>query len=370
MSQDVKTRALLEPFDLRGLPLRNRVVMSSLTRCRAGEDRLPNAMMAAYYAQRAGAGLVLTEGTVVSRQAIGWPGTPGIYTDAQAGAWTQVVEAVHRAGPPIFLQLWHCGRDSHSDFHGGALPVAPSAIRHGGDGKITPLGSKDYETPRALETEEVGDVVGDFVTAAERALAAGFDGIEIQAGNGYLIDQFLQSRTNHRTDGYGGSIENRFRFLREIVEGVCGVFAADCVGVHLAPNGVYNDMGSPDYRETFTHAARQLETYGLAYLRVFDGLGFGFHGLGEPMTLEDFRAVFTGPLIGNCDYTRDTAEAAIGRGAADLIAFGRPFISNPDLVERFRAGWPLAPAADPSTWYAHTGAGYIDFPPYEGESPS
>jgi len=181
MSQDTKTRVLLEPFDLRGLPLRNRVVMSSLTRCRAGEDRMPNAMMAAYYAQRAGAGLVLAEGTVVSEQAIGWPGTPGIYTDAQGGAWTQVVEAVHKAGPPIFLQLWHCGRDSHSDFHDGALPVAPSAIKHGGQSKITPSGSKDYETPRALETEEVRNVVGDFVAAAERARAAGFDGIEIQA---------------------------------------------------------------------------------------------------------------------------------------------------------------------------------------------
>lgn len=356
---------LLRPFDLRGLTLRNRVVMSSLTRCRSGEARIPNALMAEYYRQRADVGLVISEGTVISSQAVGWIGTPGLYNDAQAEAWKIAVDAVHAKGGRIFAQLWHCGRDSHSDFHNGQLPVAPSAIRHGGGEKLTPLGKKNYEIPRALETTEISTVVNDFKSAAKRARTAGFDGVEIQAGNGYLVDQFLQARTNERTDRYGGSIANRFRFLDEITQAVCEVFAPERVGVHLAPNGVYNDMGSPDYRETFRYVAQQLDQYKLAYLRIFDGLGFGFHEQGEPMTLNDFRSLFSGPLIGNCGYTHASASATVEQGSADLIAFGRPLISNPDLVARFRAGWPLAADADPSTWYANTAEGYVDFPSYD-----
>jgi N-ethylmaleimide reductase len=227
----------------------------------------------------------------------------------------------------------------------------------------TPIGKQPHEVPRALETAEIPRIVAEYQRAAERAKAAGFDGVEIHAANGYLLDEFLQSKTNHRTDKYGGSVENRFRFLKEVVEGITSVLPAERVGVHLSPNGQFNDMGSPDFREQFTFVARELDRYGLAYLHIVDGLAFGFHNLGEPMTLAEFRKVFHGPLIGNCGYTKETAEQAIAAGHADLISFGRPFISNPDLVERFIHGWPLAEPASPADWSSPTGAkGYTDFP--------
>jgi N-ethylmaleimide reductase len=356
---------LLSPFDLRGLQLKNRVAMAPLTRSRAGEERLANALMAEYYAQRSSAGLIVTEATVVSRQGIGWLNSPGIYSAEQAEAWKQVVDAVHAEGGKIFLQLWHCGRPSHSSFHEAeGLPVAPSAVRLEGDDIHTPAGKQPHETPRALETEEIPLIVEDYRLAAERAKGAGFDGIEIHGANGYLIDQFLQSSTNHRTDLYGGCIENRFRFLDEVVRAVLTVWPAGRVGVHLSPNGIFNDMGSPDFRETFLHAASQLNRFQLGYLHVVDGLAFGFHQLGAPMTLAEFRTVFTGPLMGNCGYTQETAEEAIHSHHADLISFGRPYLSNPDLVERFAHGWPLNPPADIAVWYSFDGHGYIDFPRY------
>lgn len=366
MSIESTPAKLLSPLQLHDLQLENRVVLAPLTRARAGRARLANSLMAEYYAQRAGAGLLISEATTVSAQGNGWVNSPGIYTDEQGAAWKQVVDAVHAEGGKIFLQLWHTGRASHSDFLGGELPVAPSPIRLEGGEVHTPAGKKPHEVPRALETRELPGVVADYVAAARRAQEAGFDGVEVHAANGYLLDQFLQSKTNHRSDAYGGSLANRFRLLREVVEGVSEVFPARRVGVRLAPNGVFNDMGSPDFRETFLYVARELDVYGLAYLHVMDGLAFGFHGLGEPMTLEEFREVFSGPLLGNCGYDQQSAEAAIARGAADLIAFGRPFISNPDLVERFRKGWPLA-EADPSTWYSgeHGSEGYTDYPTYE-----
>lgn len=353
---------LLAPFDLRGLPLRNRVVMAPLTRARAGRERVPNDLMAEYYTQRASAGLVITEATVISEQGIGWVDSPGIYHDAQVAGWQKTTAALHAKGTPVFLQLWHCGRASHSSFHGGQPPVSASAITLNGEYIHTPIGKQPYETPRALETAEVAAVVQDYRRAAERAKAAAFDGVEIHAANGYLIDQFLQSRTNQRTDRYGGSLENRFRFLKDILEAVLSVLPAHRVGVRLSPNGNFNDMGSPDYRETFSYAARQLNAYGLAYLHVVDGLAFGFHELGPPMTLPEFRALFNGPLIGCCGYSQETAEAAIAGGHADLIAFGRPYLSNPDLVERFAHGWELNPPADVNVWSAPTAAGYTDFP--------
>lgn len=232
----------------------------------------------------------------------------------------------------------------------------------------TPFGKKEHETPRALSTAEIPGIVDDYVQAAKRARDAGLDGVEVHSANGYLLDEFLQSKTNQREDAYGGSIENRFRLLREVVEGVIGVFPAGRVGVRLSPNGVFNDMGSADYRETFLYAAAELDRYDLAYLHVMDGLAFGFHDLGEPMTLLDFRQVFRGPLMGNCGYDEAIANEQIAAGAADMIAIGRPFISNPDLVERYRNGWPLAPLADPSTWYSGqaTAAGYTDFEAYKG----
>lgn len=358
------TTALLSQFDLKGLSLKNRVVMAPLTRARAGVKRIPNSIMAEYYAQRAGAGLIITEATTISQQANGWQNSPGIYTDEQTEAWKKVVEAVHAKGTPIFLQLWHTGRASHSSLQDGQLPVAPSAIKIDGD-IHTPNGKQPHEVPRALETEEVPLVVEDYRQAAERAKVAGFDGVEIHAANGYLIDEFLQSKSNQRSDRYGGSLENRYRFLKEIVESISSVWEPNQIGVRLSPNGNYNDMGSPDYRETFLYVAIELNQYGLAYLHLLDGLGFGFHELGEPMTLAEFRQVFTSPLIGNCGYTQESAQAAIRDGHADLIAFGRPFISNPDLVERFANGWALNPPADMNVWYSFGKEGYTDFPTYQ-----
>ena len=268
--------------------------------------------------------------------------------------WKHTVNAVHDKGGVIFLQLWHLGRSSHSSFHNGKPAVAPSAIKINEPYIHTPTGKQPHEVPRALETEEIPRVVADYRRAAERAKEAGFDGVEVHGANGYLIDTFLQSKTNHRTDEYGGSVENRYRFLKEVVEGVTSVWPANRVGVRLSPNGVFNDMGSPDYREQFTFVASQLDRFGLAYLHVMDGLAFGFHELGEPMTLAEFRKVFHGPLMGNCGYTQETAEKAIAEGNADLIAFGRPFISNPDLVQRFKNGWPLGRASrDVRLVFAH-----------------
>jgi N-ethylmaleimide reductase len=366
MADVKKSSVLLSPFDLRGLSLKNRVVMAPMTRSRAGKERVPNSMMAEYYAPRASAGLIITEATVVSTQAIGWPNTPGIYSNEQTEAWKMVVDAVHAKGTPIFLQLWHCGRASHSSFHEKeGLPVAPSAIKIDRDYVHTPTGKQPYETPRPLETEEVSAIVEDYRRAAERAKSAGFDGVEIHAANGYLIDQFLQSKTNHRTDRYGGSLENRCRFLDEIVSSVSAVWTSTRVGVHLSPNGNFNDTGSPDFRETFLYVAKQLSRHHIAYLHVVDGLAFGFHALGPQMTLKEFREVFEGPLMGNSGYTQETAESAIRQRHADLISFGRPFISNPDLVERFMNDWPLDPPADMKVWYSFDKVGYTDFPRYE-----
>ncbi len=366
MTQIGHIGGLLSPFNLDELTLKNRVVMSPLTRGRAGTERMANSLMAEYYAQRASAGLIISEATAISDQALGWLNSPGIYSDEQAEAWRQVVDAVHSAGAPIFLQLWHCGRASHSSFHmNRELPVAPSAVRLNGDHIYTPIGKQPYETPRALETYEIPLIVEDYRRAAERARFAGFDGVEIHAANGYLIDQFLQSKTNHRTDLYGGSLENRYRFLDEIVRPLLTVWPAGRVGVHLSPNGNFNDMGSPDYRETFRYVAENLRRYAVAYLHVMDGLAFGFHELGPAMTLPEFRETFGGPLIGNCGYSEETAAAAIGSHHADLIAFGRPYISNPDLVERFANSWPLNPTADTRVWYSFDSVGYTDFPRYE-----
>ena len=357
--------SLFDPVKLGALSLPNRVVMAPMTRARAGEERLPNALMGKYYCQRASAGLIVTEATVISRQGIGWRQSPGIYSDEQAEAWREhVVEPVHAAGGRIALQLWHCGRASHSDFHGGELPVAPSAVRLDGDHIWTPQGKKDYETPRAMTVEEIAATVGDYRSAADRARAVGFDGVEIHGANGYLVDQFLQSKTNHREDDYGGSVDKRYRFLAEVMDAVLEVWAADRVGVRLAPNGAFNGMGSPDFREQFSYTAKELGKLGLGFLHVVDGLTFGFHKLGEPMTLDEFRALVSTPLVGNCGYTFESASAAVKEGRADAIAFGRPYISNPDLVERFRNGWPLAEDAPMDVWYSFDEKGFADWSAY------
>ncbi len=361
---------LFQPFTLHDLTLPNRIVLAPMTRSRAGTARLPNLLMAEYYAQRSTAGLLITEATTISEEANGWNESPGIYTDEMTEGWKHTTNAVHEKGGVIFLQLWHMGRASHSSFHNGKPAVAPSAIKINEEYIHTPTGKQPHEIPRALETSEIPRVVGDYRRAAEQAMLAGFDGVEIHGANGYLIDAFLQSKTNHRTDQYGGSVENRDRFLKEVVKAVTSVVPANRVGVRLSPNGVFNDMGSPEYREQFTFVASELDRFGLAYLHVMDGLGFGFHNLGEPMTLAEFRKVFHGPLIGNCGYTQEIAEKAIADGHADLIAFGRPFISNPDLVERFRNGWPLAAEAPMSDWYLPTGEkGYTDYSRHQEKPP-
>ncbi|QDU73453.1 N-ethylmaleimide reductase [Bremerella volcania] len=358
---------LFQAYDLRGLTLSNRIAMAPMTRGRAGKERMANALMAKYYQQRAAAGLLITEATTISPQANGWDQSPGIYTSEMVEAWKQVPQAVHEKGGKIFLQLWHTGRASHSSFHGGESAVAPSAIMiDDGEMQHTPNGKEPREVPRALETEEIPGIVADYAKAAAGAKEAGFDGVEIHSANGYLLDEFLQSKTNHRTDPYGGSIENRYRILDEVVQAISQVWPQERIGVRLSPNGAFNGMGSPDYREQFTYVAQQLNQYRLAYLHVMDGTGFGFHGLGEPMTLTEFRQVFDGPLMGNVAYTRESGEQAIDRGEADLIAYGRPFISNPDLVRRFAEEAPLNPEADMRTWYSPIGAeGYIDFPTLE-----
>ena len=355
---------LFQPFRLHDLTLRNRIVLAPMTRARAGANRIPNRVMAEYYGQRSSAGLLTTEATTISEEANGWNESPGIYTDKMIEGWKHTTDAVHEKGGVIFLQLWHTGRASHSSFHGGKPAVAPSAIKINEREIHTPTGKQPHEVPRALETAEIPRIVDDYRRAAARAKQAGFDGVELHAANGYLIDQFLQSKTNHRTDEYGGSIENRYRFLRDIVEAVTSVWHANRVGVRLAPNGMYNDMGSPDFREQFTYAAGELDRFGLAYLHIVDGLAFGYHQLGAAMTLAEFREVFRGPLMGNCGYTKKAAEEAIVEGHADLISFGRPFISNPDLVERFEHGWPLAEAAPMSDWSSPGAKGYTDFPVY------
>ncbi|MEL6496524.1 MAG: alkene reductase [Cyanobacteria bacterium J06623_7] len=356
---------LLQPLN-KGLSLKNRVVMAPMTRGRAGEARIANALMAEYYAQRAGAGLIVSEGTAISPRGYGWTHSPGIYTPEQTKAWQQTIERVHQQESKIYLQLWHTGRASHSSFQpNNQLPIAPSAIAISGSEAHTPEGKKPYETPWALETEEIAGVVEEYRQAAANAKAAGFDGVEIHAANGYLIDEFLQSKTNQRTDKYGGSIENRYRFLQEVIEAVLTVWDAGSIGVRLSPNGSFNDMGSSDYRETFTYITQQLNSCGLAYLHLLDGLAFGFHELGEPMTISEFRKIYDGVLIANCGYDRHDGEKAISEGNADLVAFGRPYISNPDLVERFANNWELNLDAKIDVWYSPGAEGYTDFPTYK-----
>ncbi len=355
---------LFEPLSIGELSLKNRIVLAPMTRGRAGSERIPNDLIAEYYFQRASAGLLITEATVISKQGIGWIDSPGIYSDEMVSGWKKVTDKLATTDTPIFIQLWHCGRASHSDFHDGDLPVSASAIKLNGDEIHTPLGKKPYETPRALTIEEIQSTVNDYKVAAENAKKAGFSGIEVHAANGYLLNQFLDSRSNQRDDKYGGSLENRFRFLKEVLDAVLQVWPSERVSVRLSPNGVFNDMGNTDFRETYLHAAKELNKLNLGYLHIMDGLGFGFHGHGEPFTLEEFRAVYSGIIMGNCGYTKEDAEQRLASGVADLTAFGRPYITNPDLVERFKNSWPLTPAEDMTNWYSPGQKGYTDYKPH------
>jgi N-ethylmaleimide reductase len=352
---------LFEPLTMGDFELKNRIVLAPMTRGRAGAERVPNDLMAEHYYQRASAGLLITEATVVSAQGNGWVGSPGIYTATMVEGWRIVTQKLKPTGTPIFL---HCGRASHSDFHGGALPVSASAVKLNGGPIQTPFGKRDYETPRALTVDEIKATVNDYRTAAANAKEAGFSGVEVHAANGYLINQFLDSKTNLRADHYGGGLENKYRFLREVMGAVLEVWPSKRVGVRISPNGVFNDMGSPDFRETYLYAIRELNRLNLAYVHIMDGLAFGFHKQGEPMSLAEFRAEYDGIIMGNCGYTKETAEERLAAGHADLAAFGRPFITNPDLPERLKNNWPLHPADDMSLWYTPGAEGYTDYKPY------
>jgi N-ethylmaleimide reductase len=356
----MQTNILFTSTKVGKLTLANRFVMAPLTRGRADADRSPNDLMAEYYEQRASAGLIITEATAISPQGYGWFGAPAIYNSAHVDGWRKITNAVHRNGGRIFLQLWHMGRVSHPDFQGGALPVGPSAIA-ARDEAHTAEGKKPYVTPRALETSEIPGIVRDYANATRLARDAWFDGVEIHAANGYLPDQFLRDGSNHRTDRYGGSVENRARFLLEVTEAVAAAWSPERVGVRLSPKGTYNDMHDSDPLKTFTYAAHALNKYGLAYLHVFEGLpGHWSAQPGERVT-PHMRRLFKGPLIVNGGYDRVTATRAVAEGEAHLAAFGTQFIANPDLVERFRVGGPLN-TPDPESFYTPGARGYTDYP--------
>ena len=347
--------------------LKNRFVLAPLTRGRATATRVPNDIMADYYEQRATAGLIISEATHISKEAIGWVDSPGVYNQAQVQGWKKVVSRVHKADSAIVLQLWHMGRASHSDFHDGDLPLSASAVKIEGGHIHTPKGKMDFEVPKTMTHDDIKRTVNDYKKAAQNAKDAGFDGVELHAANGYLINQFLDDNCNQRDDEYGGSISNRMRFLVEIISAVKEVFNASNIGVRISPNGIYNSMGCDDFRELYIAVAKYLQDEGIGYLHVMDGLAFGFHERGEPMTLAEFKAVFDGIIIGNCGYTFETATQAVEAENADMIAFGRPYITNPDLPERFQNGWELTPFDDMSQWYGGGAEGYSDYDTYNGE---
>jgi 2,4-dienoyl-CoA reductase-like NADH-dependent reductase (Old Yellow Enzyme family) len=346
------TDPLFQPLQAGALHLPNRIVMAPLTRCRASAGRVPNAMMAEYYAQRASFGMILSEATSISPQGVGYPNTPGIWSDEQVEGWKLVTRAVHQAGGTILLQLWHVGRISDPVYLDGALPVAPSAVAAAGHvSLIRP--EKEFVTPRALDLSEIPGIIEDYRRAAEGAKAAGFDGVEIHGANGYLIDQFLQDSTNKRTDEYGGPVENRARLLLEITDAVVSVWGADRVGVHLAPRGDAHDMGDSDPSTVFHHAARELGKRKLAFLCARES-----HD--QPALGPSLKQAFGGVFIANEGFTAETAREAIRSGAADAVAFGKAAIANPDLVERFCTGAPLNPP-DSATFYGDGPVGYTDY---------
>lgn len=347
---------LLEPVQLGSLTLPNRVVMAPLTRLRAEADGTPTELIATYYRQRASAGLIISEMTVVSPFGQAYLNAPGLYSDSHREGWRRVTDTVHHAGGRIFAQLAHAGRISHpSLLPGGASPVAPSAVRPAGH-VHTRSGSQPYVTPRALDTAEIAAVVSEFQSAARMAQEAGFDGIELHSANGYLLDQFLRNRTNHRTDNYGGSAQNRVRFLQEVIEAVVKVWGPDRVGVRLSPFNSFNDMSDSNPRQSFSIIARALSTSGLAYLHVFEPMGPKDKWL-TPLLRDAFR----GPVIANGGYDGHSAQQVVSAGIAEAIAFGTPFLANPDLPLRLANGLPLN-TPDPSTFYTGGARGYIDYP--------
>lgn len=350
---------LFTPVTLGSLALQNRIVMAPLTRNRAGEGNVPQDMNVEYYAQRASAGLIVTEATPISEMGHGYPATPGIHSQAQIEGWKKVVEAVHEKGGKIVLQLWHVGRISHpSLLPGNALPVAPSAIKPAGQA-FTYSGLQDFVTPRALAADELPGIVADYAQAARNALEAGFDGVEIHAANGYLLDQFLRDGTNQRSDSYGGDKANRTRLLLEVVQSVADVAGAERVGVRISPLNPFNDIADSNPQALFNYVADALSPFGLAYLHVVEG------GMGDEATPAfDFVALrrhFRGAYMANLGYDKESANAALAAGKVDCVAFGAPYIANPDLVERYATNAPLN-TPDQNTFYGGSEKGYIDYP--------
>jgi 2,4-dienoyl-CoA reductase-like NADH-dependent reductase (Old Yellow Enzyme family) len=347
---------LFDPLQIGDLTLSNRIIMAPLTRQRAEEIRVPNALMAKYYAERATAGLIISEATSVTPQGVGYAETPGIWSQEQVEGWKLVTNAVHAAGGKIFLQLWHVGRISDPLFLDGELPVAPSALAPKGHVSLV-RPERPYVTPRALELDEIAGVVQAFRKGAENAKAAGFDGVEVHGANGYLLDQFLQDSTNKRTDAYGGPIENRARLLLEITDACIDVWGANRVGVHLAPRRDSHDMGDSDPAATFGYVARELGKRKIAFIAAREALG-------EDRLGPQLKKEFGGPYIANEKFTKESAQQVLDAGEADAVAWGQLFIANPDLVRRFATNAPLN-KPNPSTYYARGETGYIDYPTLE-----
>ncbi|MGC3956420.1 MAG: alkene reductase [Verrucomicrobiota bacterium] len=348
---------LLEPLSLGDLKLANRVFMAPLTRCRASAGRVPNAMMRDYYVQRAAAGLILSEATSVTPMGVGYPNTPGIWSPEQVAGWKEITTGIHDAGGKIFLQLWHVGRVSDPSYLDGALPVAPSAIAPKGHVRLL-RPNRPFVTPRPLERSEIPGIIEAYRHGAANALRAGFDGVEIHGANGYLLDQFLQDSTNKRTDDYGGAVENRARLLLEVTDAVVSVWGAGRVGMHLAPRGDSHDMGDSDPAATFGYLARELGRRKIAFLCARESVG--------PTRLgPELKKQFGGVYVANEGFTREMAEQVIQTGEADAVAFGKPFIANPDLVDRFARNAPLNPP-DADTFYAAGPKGYLDYPVLAG----
>ncbi|MBW6452511.1 MAG: alkene reductase [Methyloprofundus sp.] len=362
MTDPIKQQiTLLSPIQVGALKLKNRIVMAPLTRSRAGDGLAPSAMNVEYYRQRASAGLIISEGSQIAPEAVGYSGTPGIYSQQQVDGWKKVTDAVHEKGGTIVLQLWHCGRVSHSSLlpH-GMLPQAPSAIKPAGE-VFTNEGMQAYETPHALTVDEIQTVIEMYKKAAQNSLAAGFDGVEVHGANGYLLDQFLRDGTNHRNDSYGGSIENRARLLLEVVEAVSKIWGADRVGVRLSPLQPFNDIKDSHPEATFSYAVKALNKFALAYLHITE-MGSETPGVAGPaFDIKSLRSLWHGHYMTNSEYDFEKGNQGLQTGAADLISFGKLFISNPDLVERFAAHAPLN-QPDPSTFYGGDEQGYVDYP--------
>jgi len=331
-----------------------------MTRCRAGEGNVATPLMAKYYSQRASAGLIVSEGSQVSQQGAGYPSTPGIYSTEQIKGWRLVTDAVHKKGGHIFAQLWHVGRISHPDYQAGKAPVAPSAIVPAGEA-ATYEGMKPFVVPRALETDEIAQIAGQFQNGAKNALEAGFDGVEIHSANGYLIDQFLRDATNKREDKYGGSVENRARLLMEVIEAVGAVCEKDRVGVRLSPSGTFNDISDSDPEKLFGHVAERMSHLDLAYLHIVDALESDIRHGAKVVPLAYLRKVYKGNLVICGGYDKEKGNRVLAEGNADAVAFGQLFLANPNLPERFKTDAPLN-EPDPSTFYGGGEKGYVDYP--------